>query len=146
MMVKSRQYEFGRVFLCRLPHKSDLLEALTAFCTDQVLSAAFLSAIGAVTSATIGFYDQEAKRYTTISLEEPLELANLAGNVSLRDGKPMVHAHVVLSKKNGETVAGHLMSPTPIFACEVFAVELRGEPLVRGFDESTGLPLWTALR
>ena len=146
MLVKSRQYEFGRVFLCRLPHKSDLLEALTAFCTDQGLSAAFLSAIGAVTRATIGFYDQEAKRYTTVPFDEPLELAHLAANVSLRDGKPMVHAHVVLSKKNGEAIAGHLMSPTLIFACEVFAVELRGEPLVREYDEPTGLPLWAALR
>jgi len=146
MLAKSRQYEFGRIFVCRLAHKSDLLEALTAFCTEQGLNAAFVSAIGAVTNATVGFYDQEAKRYVTISLEEPLEIAHLAGNVSLKDGKPMVHAHVVLSRKNGETIAGHLMSPTPVFACEAFIAELGGEPLVREFDEPTGLTLWAALR
>ena len=145
-MVKSRQYQFGRAFLARLPHKSDLLEAVTGFCTDQGLNAGFLSAIGAVTRATIGFYDQEAKTYTTISLEEPLEIAHLAGNVSIKDGKPMVHAHAVLSRENGETMAGHLMSPTLVFAGEAFIVELGGEPLVREFDEPTGLTLWAALR
>jgi len=146
MLAKSRQYEFGRMFQCRLAHKSDLLEALTALCTEQNLNGGVLSAIGAVTNATVGFYDQEAKRYVTVSLDEPLEIAHLAGNVSIKDGKPFVHAHVVLSRENGEAIAGHLMSPTPVFACEAFIMELGGEPLVREFDELTGLTLWAALR
>ena len=146
MLMKARQYEFGRVFLGRLAHKSDLIEGITSFCADNGLNAAFLSAIGALTMATIGFYDQEDRTYKTISIEEPLELASLTGNLSLKEGKPMVHAHVVLSKDDGEAVAGHLMSPTIVFAGEVFAAELRGEPLEREFDETTGLTLWGALR
>jgi len=145
MLMKARKYEFGRVFLGRLPYESDLLDALTAFCADNGLNAAFLSAIGALTMATIGFYNQEDKSYETILIEETLELASLTGNLSLKDGKPMVHAHVVLSRENGEAVAGHLMSPTRVFAGEVFAAELRGEPLAREFDETTGLTLWGAL-
>ena len=146
MLMKARQYEFGRVFLGRLAHKSDLLEGITTFCADNGLNAAFLSAIGALTMATIGFYDQDDRSYETISIEEPLELASLTGNLSLKDGQPMVHAHVVLSRENGEAVAGHLMSPTVIFAGEVFVAELCGEPLAREFDEPTGLTLWAALR
>lgn len=146
MLLKSRQYDFGRVFLCRLSHQSDLLEALTAFCTEQSVNAAFISAIGAVTKATVAYYEQEAQRYRTISLEERLELVNLAGNVSLKDGKPMVHAHVVFARENGETRAGHLLSPTLVFAGEAFIAELRGEPLVREFDQPTGLSLWAALQ
>ena len=146
MLMKARQYEFGRVFLGRLAHESDLTEAITTFCADNGLNAGFLAAIGALTMATIGFYDQNDRTYKTISIEEPLELASLTGNVSLKDGKPMVHAHVVLSRESGESVAGHLMSPTIVFAGEVFAAELRGEPPAREFDETTGLTLWGALR
>ena len=146
MLMKARQYEFGRVFLGRLAHKSDLLEGITTFCEDNGLNAGFLCAIGALTMATIGFYDQEDRSYETISIEEPLELASLTGNLSLKDGKPMVHAHVVLSKDDGESVAGHLMSPTIVFAGEVFAAELRGDPLTREFDETTCLTLWAAFR
>jgi predicted DNA-binding protein with PD1-like motif len=145
MLMKARQYECGRVFLGRLAHKSDVIEGITSFCADNGLNAAFLSAIGALTMATIGFYDQEDRSYKTISIEEPLELASLTGNLSLKDGKPMVHAHVVLSKDDGEAVAGHLMSPTIVFAGEVSVAELRGEPLEREFDETTGLTLWGAL-
>jgi predicted DNA-binding protein with PD1-like motif len=145
-MVKSRQYEFGRVFLARLPHKGDLLESITRFCADSELGAGFVSAIGAVQSGTVGYYDQTAKEYRTLSFDEPMEIASLAGNLSVKDGQPMVHAHVVFSRESGGTVGGHLMSPTVVFAGEVFAVELRGEPLVRDFDEPTGLPLWAALR
>jgi predicted DNA-binding protein with PD1-like motif len=145
-MAKSRQYQFGRVFLARLPHKGDLLESITRFCADSELGAGFVSAIGAVQSATVGYYDQKAREYKTISFDEPMEIASLAGNLSVKDGQPMVHAHVVFSRETGETVGGHLMSPTVVFAGEVFAVELCGEPLVRDFDEPTGLPLWAALR
>jgi predicted DNA-binding protein with PD1-like motif len=145
MLMKARQYEFGRVFLGRLAHKSDLTEAITTFCADNGLNAGFVSAIGALTMATIGFYDQDDKTYKTILIEEPVELASLTGNVSLKDGKPMVHAHVVLSRESGESIAGHLMSPSIVFAGEVFGAELRGEPLAREFDETTGLTLWGAL-
>jgi len=145
-MAKSRQYEFGRVFLARLPHKGDLLESITRFCADNELGAGFVSAIGAVESATMGYYDQKAREYRTNSFDERMEITSLAGNLSVKDGQPMIHAHILLSKENGETVGGHLMSPTVVFAGEVFAVELCGEPLVREFDEPTGLPLWAALR
>jgi predicted DNA-binding protein with PD1-like motif len=145
-MAKSRQYQFGRAFLARLAHKGDLSESLTSLCRDNGLTSAFVSAIGALERATIGYYNQETKSYETISIEQPVELANLAGNLSLKDGQPMVHAHVVLSKDTGETFAGHLMSPTIVFAGEAFVVELIGEPLVREPDEQTGLTLWAALR
>ncbi|MCK5558377.1 MAG: DNA-binding protein [Candidatus Hydrogenedentes bacterium] len=145
-MARSRQYQFGRVFFARLPHKGDLLESLTKLCAENELSSAFISAIGALENATVGFYDQKARSYKTISVDEPLELASFVGNLSIKDGQPMVHAHVVLSTETGETIGGHLMSPTIVFAGEVFAVELCGEPLVREFDEPTGLALWAALR
>jgi hypothetical protein len=144
--MKSRQYQIGRAFLGRLPYRSDLLESIGTFCTEKGLQAAFVSAIGAVERATVGFYNQREQKYERVSFDEPLELVTLSGNLSTKDGKPFVHAHVVLSRGTGETVAGHLMSPTTVFAGEAFVVELCGEPLARELDEQTGLALWAALK
>jgi len=145
-MAKAREYQGDRNFLVRLQHKGDILEELTRFCADNEINAAFISAIGAVEKGTIGYYDQVEKVYKSILFDEHMEIAHLGGNLSLKDGQPIVHAHIVLSKENGETFSGHLMSPTIIFACEANIAELKGEPLTRGYDEDTGLPLWSELK
>jgi hypothetical protein len=63
------------------------------------------------------------------------------GNISVKDGRPFVHAHAVLADKNGNTKAGHLLEGT-VFAAEVYLRELKGAKLERKYDEVTGLSLW----
>jgi predicted DNA-binding protein with PD1-like motif len=71
-----------------------------------------------------------------------LEITSLTGNVSIKDGKPLVHVHVTLADKKGNAFGGHLAEGTIVFACEVCIQVFQGEPLKRGFDKTTGLPLW----
>jgi uncharacterized protein len=59
----------------------------------------------------------------------------------LKAGRPFVHAHAVLSDKNGRTMAGHLIEAT-VFAAEIHLIELKGMNLERELDEETGLFLW----
>jgi hypothetical protein len=126
----------------KLEHGADLLAALTRICREHDIRLGRVEAIGAVSKACIGYYDQAGREYRFMELDRPLEILKLAGNVSVRDGSPMVHAHVTLGEENGQAIGGHLANGTTVFACE-FAVEaFAGEDLVRGFDETTGLPLW----
>jgi predicted DNA-binding protein with PD1-like motif len=78
--------------------------------------------IGALSRAELGYYDQLSHEYGTFSLEEPVELASCYGNISMRDGRPFVHAHAVLSDRTGRTFGGHLTCGT-IFAAELYLVE-----------------------
>ncbi len=144
-MAKGQEYTNGRSFLIRLSHKMDLLSEITGFCKENKLTAAFISAIGAVEQATIGYFDQEKREYQSHAINKPMEITHLAGNLSKKDGKPMIHAHIILADKSGRTFSGHLMSPTAVFACEVFLQELIGPALARDFDEETSLPLWKEL-
>ena len=64
------------------------------------------------------------------------------GNISLMDGKPFVHAHIVLGDPEGRLVGGHLFSETVIYAGEISLQELAGKPLERAHDQTTGLSLW----
>jgi predicted DNA-binding protein with PD1-like motif len=103
---------------------------------------ATFSLIGAVSSYTIGAYDQKQQVYVTEKEKANLEIVTCAGNISLMDGKPFVHAHIVLGDEKGNTMGGHLFSETIIFAGEISLQELKGKPLERTYDEKTGLSLW----
>jgi len=139
-----REVKEGRVIMGRLPQGQDLLIALNQLCKDQGVSLGEVRAIGAVTKAVVGFYDQDKRQYGFLPLDEPMEILSLTGNVSIKDGKPFVHAHVVLGREDGSAVGGHLAEGSPIFACEVVLRELESqEPFVRGMDEGTSLPLWS---
>jgi uncharacterized protein len=138
-----QEFKTGRVFVGRLPHGADLLEAITACCRERGVRMAEISAIGALSQARVGYYEQDAKIYRELGFPGHCEILSLIGTVSVRDGAPAVHAHVTLADDEGRSFGGHLIAGCRVFACELVITELSGEPLVRGFDETTGLPLWS---
>ena len=136
-----RNFRQGRIFFARLDHGADIISQITNLAEKNGIETAALSAIGALSRAELGYYDQLSHEYGKISLEEPVELASCTGNISMRDGRPFVHAHAVLSDRTGRTWGGHLTSGT-IFAAELYLQELTGLPLKRVPDSITGLKLW----
>ncbi len=131
----------GRVFLVRVDHNTDLIQYLSDFAKMQKINAAAFTAVGAFKSAKLGFYDQKTCLYIEHEYEEPLEIASLAGNVSLKDSQPFVHAHAVLTNAVGKAMGGHLVKGR-VFAAEVHLFELLGPKIERRFDAVTGLSLW----
>jgi len=135
-------YDTGKVILERLPHGSDLLEAITDLARKNDVETGTVIAIGAVKRARIGFYDQITREYRERDIMEPMEITSCLGNISTKDGEIFVHAHVNLADREGQVVGGHLCPGTLIFAAECRISELRGDYLERGYDETTGLSLW----
>jgi predicted DNA-binding protein with PD1-like motif len=103
---------------------------------------ATFSLIGAVSSYTIGSYDQTQQVYVTFTEKAPMEIVTCMGNISLLDENPFVHAHIVLGSESGELIGGHLFSETILFAGEIDIKELTGKPLEKAYDRTTGLKLW----
>lgn len=136
-----RNFRQGRIIFARLDHGEDIISQITILAEENGIEIGALSAIGALSRAKIAYYDQISHEYGEVSLEDPLELASCSGNISLKDGRPFVHAHAVLSDRMGRTWGGHLTSGT-IFAAELCLQELSGLPLKRGPDSITGLNLW----
>lgn len=129
-------------FVLRLPTGSDLLETLERYAKEAEITAGYFSGVGAVSRAVVAYYDQDAHEYREIPLEQHLEITNLNGNVSLRDGEVAIHAHATFADAQGTAFGGHIAPGTEVFAAEVVLIGLSGPPLVREHDETTGLPLW----
>jgi len=136
------KFQQGRIFMGRLPQGGDLINSIEEFCKKALVQMATFSVIGAVSSATIGAYDQKQQVYVTFKEEAPFEIVSCIGNVSLKDGKPFIHAHILLADEQGKTIGGHLFSETIIYAGEINLQELTGKPMERTYDSNTGLMLW----
>ncbi len=138
------EIEPGRKIMGRLAKGGDLLGSLKAQCRHHNITLGEVRAIGAVTKARVGYYKQDIQEYMFLDLDRPLEILSLIGNVSLKDGQPMVHAHVTLGDAEGRVFGGHLAAGCPVFAAEYVIQEGRSEKVFqRGMDEETGLFLWT---
>lgn len=139
-----KQFERGRTFVAKLDHQADLLEELNKICQHEYIKAGYIQVIGAISSLKYGFFDQDEKEYTynTYAYDESMEIVSCSGNVSVKDGKPFCHMHIVASDKKGKCVGGHLVAGTSIYAAEVVIQEILGEDLVRELDDTTKLTLW----
>jgi predicted DNA-binding protein with PD1-like motif len=143
--MKAAAKETGKI-MGRVPQGEDLLGYLNQVCLDENIQAGQVNAIGAVSKATIGFYDQARQVYEFLDFNEPMEIVALMGNVSIKDGKPFVHAHVVFGNHTGKLLGGHLAEGAPVFACEFIITKFDSDQeFVRGLDQGTGLPLWQNL-
>lgn len=137
-----REAKAGRVFTGRLPKESDLVEEIERYCADAHISAAWVTVVGAVTRAAFAYYNQTTLQYKEMVSPRHHEITGFVGNVSLRDGRPFLHAHATFADINGECLGGHLLKGCVVWAAEVEIRELADISLVREHDEATGLALW----
>mgnify|MGYP005744208127 FL=1 len=116
----------GKDYLINIDKDEKVVETLTRFCKENGIKNAKLSGIGAVKKTEIGAYDISEKEYIKREYSEILELLSLEGNFALKDGEPFIHAHVVLSDHNMQTLGGHLFETTVGVAGEFFLTQFEG--------------------
>lgn len=129
-----------RTFVLVFEPGEEAIAGLQGFAREQRLTAGHFTAIGAFSGATLGFFDRAKRTYEEIPVSEQVEVLSLAGNISLKEGAPQVHAHVVVGKRNGTAHGGHLLAAQVWPTLEVILSELP-EHLQRVPDEETGLAL-----
>lgn len=126
----------------RLQTGSDLLEEIETFAARHDVRAAWISVVGAVSRSAYAYYNQTTRQYKEMASPRHHELLGFVGNLSMRDGRPFLHAHAGVADINGEVVAGHLLKGCVVWVAEVEIRELLGVELARELDELTGLALW----
>jgi predicted DNA-binding protein with PD1-like motif len=118
----------------------EVKESLLRFATENGLRGAQIAGIGAFSEVTLGFFDRQKKSYQEIPVKEQVEVLSFAGNIAGKDGKPMLHAHVVVGKRDGTAHGGHLLNGRVWPTLELIVTETPAH-LHRLKDDETGLPL-----
>jgi len=138
-MLKSK---LGRIVFARLFEDEDLLETITLAAEKNQITAGFFMLIGTLKKANLGFYRQG--KYKTIKISNALEIVSCIGNVSEKENKPFVHAHISVSNEKGEVIGGHVMPGCLIgVAGELVLIEATDIKLLKKLDEKTHLFLWS---
>jgi predicted DNA-binding protein with PD1-like motif len=118
----------------------EAMAGLREFARGANLAGSHFTAIGAFSDVMLGFFDPDAKRYVTNPIQEQVEVLSLLGNVAQHQGRPKVHAHVVVGRRDGTAHGGHLLEAHVRPTLEVIVVE-SPKHLERASDEATGLAL-----
>lgn len=118
----------------------EVVSTLQRFAKEHSLTASRFSAIGALESATLGYFNWERKDYDRISVADQVEVLSLNGDIALDGSEPKVHAHAVLGRRDGSCVGGHVLEARVRPTLEVILVESPGY-LRKTCDRETGLAL-----
>ena len=98
-----------RTFAVILETGDEAVSQIKAFADREKLSASQLTAIGAFSDVVLGYFDWEHKHYRRNRFDEQVEVASFIGDIALApDGERSLHAHVVLGRRDGGALAGHL--------------------------------------
>lgn len=139
--MKIYESKIGRTVFARLSEGEDLLEAITLRAKQAKITTGFFILIGALKKARLGFYRE--KEYKPIEVSEPVEIVSCIGNISLKEGEPIVHAHISISNETGEAFGGHLLPGCLVSVnAELVLVEAADLRLRRVLNEETKLYLW----
>lgn len=136
--------EGQRTLLVVFDVDEEVSDGLLRVAREHEVSGGYFTAIGALSEVTLGYWEWETKQYLRLPVREQVEVLSLIGNIALGpDGAPKVHAHVVISKRDGGAHGGHLLDARVRPTLEVMLVEVP-KRLQRRLDAASGLPLLDA--
>ncbi len=124
-----------------LKRGEELIAVLNGYASTKNLAGAWLQAgIGGAGSATLAYYDLEARRYVDRTFDEPLEILSLQGNLAWVDGEPFWHIHGTFGTKEYQSIGGHVKHLDIALTSELLIMPMPTR-LTRSYDETTGLKL-----
>ena len=129
-----------RTYAVILATGDEVMASLKEFARREKITAAQISAIGALSDATLAYFDWDKKEYMKIPVREQVEVASLLGDIAEADGKPALHLHIVIGKRVGQAMAGHLSEAHVRPTLEVIVTESPAH-LRKRHDPESGLAL-----
>jgi predicted DNA-binding protein with PD1-like motif len=140
MKAKLIQEEAQKTYALVFDTGDEVAGGLLDVARRKHLAGSHVTAIGAFSDVTLGYFDWEKKDYQKIPIREQVEVVSLVGDIALKDGEPKVHAHVVIAKSDGTAHGGHLLEAHVRPTLEVIVTEEPGY-LCRRHDPVSGLAL-----
>jgi uncharacterized protein len=140
--MRAKETDFGgrRALVVVCTKGEEAFETVATTVREREIRAAQVTAVGGFASADLGYFDGSAGDYVHIPVEEQTEVLSLRGDVAQDSGETALHLHVVLGRRDGSTVGGHLLRGEVWPTLEVIVTEVAPE-LAKRYDPQTGLAL-----
>jgi uncharacterized protein len=118
----------------------EALSGLLEFAGKYKVKSGHFTAIGALSSASLAWYDLQKKMYRKIPINEQVEVLSMIGDFALNQGKAALHTHITVGHRDGRASGGHVLEAIVNPTLEVFVTV---DPIVleKRHDPETGLTL-----
>lgn len=136
--------KFRDKYIIRLNKGDEVMLAITDLCRKENIKLGSFVGIGASNKVTIGLYDTKKKIYHKKTIEEPMEITSIIGNISTFDDEVYLHVHINLCNKDLQVFGGHL-NECYISATSEITLNIIDGIVEREYDEETGLNLYKFL-
>lgn len=136
--------KFGDTFIVRMDRGEEVTAMLTGLCEKENIRLAQVDALGAIDHAVVSVYDVPTKTFYKKEFNEPMEISNLCGTVTRKDGRVYLHLHVTMCDKNLLAHGGHVNELRISATCEM-VVRILGGEVGRELNEETGLNVFRFL-
>jgi len=134
------------IYCLALERGDSIRECVEHFADIHDIHGATVTGIGAVQDPELGYYYLSNgplhHEYKKQEFKAVFELLSLQGNISLRGGKPFLHAHVTLGTPEFLVFGGHLFDAKVGVVVEIFLTPL-GCALNREGNTDVGLAVWS---
>jgi predicted DNA-binding protein with PD1-like motif len=125
MTVREFAPSAGKTYKVNFKAGDEVMSGLTRFAAAHPMAQAQLSGVGGVSSAVLAWYDPQVRAFKRIEVNEKCEISGVTGTITTdAKGRPNVHLHLVLTRSDGSTVSGHLISAVINPILEVFVTDL----------------------
>jgi len=130
-----------RTFVLIFQSGESVVSGLQEFAETNGVVGSHFTAIGGLSDVTFAWFDWSKKQYEKAAeIQEQVEVLSLIGDIALDRGKPKVHAHIVVGKRDGTAHGGHLMQAHVRPTLEVMLSQTP-QSLRREHDPTSGLAL-----
>jgi len=118
----------------------EAFSGLLEFAEQYHVTSVHFTAIGALNGATLGWFDPQRKMYKKIPIPGQHEVIGMSGDIALYQGKPVVHAHMLVGGPDGTTRGGHVLDA---YVSPTLEVMVTADPVTmqKRFDPETDLTL-----
>jgi predicted DNA-binding protein with PD1-like motif len=130
-----------RTFAVIMATSDEAMSQICRFAEREDITGALITGIGAFERAVLRYFDWDAKQYRDIPVDEQAEVASLIGDIGEDEqGRSAVHIHLVVGRRDGSALAGHLKTGHVRPTLELIVTETPAH-LCRRKDATTGLNL-----
>jgi hypothetical protein len=118
----------------------EAFSGLLEFAQKYHVTSAHFTAIGAVSGATLAWFDPQRKMYKKIPIVGQHEVLAMIGDIALFQREPVVHTHMVVGNSDGTAQGGHVLAAYVSPTLEVM-VTVDPTTMQKRFDPATDLTL-----
>ena len=133
--------KFNDTYFVRMDRGEEILASLTELCRKEDIRLAQVEALGAVDHVVVSVYDVPTKTFFKKEFNEPMEISNLCGTVTRKEGEVYIHLHATVCDRELIAHGGHANELRVAATCEMVVRTVPGE-VGRKLDEEIGLNMF----